>query len=103
MYRRSRTKRCTPGEKLFDLADRVWKKIRDTVDPYNDGPWAPLSPSQQEEMDGAIVMFQEAMDQVSAVLGAWRGGAMQTSRSPLTLLNDTPLLTGPHRSSAGHR
>ena len=31
--------------------------------------WPPLSASQQEEMDGAIVMFQEAMDQVSGALG----------------------------------
>ena len=31
--------------------------------------WAPLA-SQQEEMDGAIVMYQEAMDQVSGRLGS---------------------------------
>ena len=34
--------------------------------------WPPLSTPQQEEMDGAIVMFQEAMDQVSAALGVAR-------------------------------
>ena len=27
--------------------------------------WPPLSASQQSEMDGAIVMLQEAVDQVS--------------------------------------
>ena len=30
-----------------------------------EGTWIALSASQQKEMDGAIVMFQEAMDQVS--------------------------------------
>ena len=57
-----------PGpEKLFDLAQRVWVKLQRAVeaDHEHDGTWAPLSASQQEEMDGAIVMFQEAMDQVS--------------------------------------
>ena len=55
-----------PGaEKLWDLAFRVWRKIRNTVDPKNTGTWPPLSASQQDEMDGAIVMLQEAMDQVS--------------------------------------
>ena len=55
-----------PGpEKLYELAVQVRVKIRNAVDPSNAGPWPPLSASQQEEMDGAIVMFQEAMDQVS--------------------------------------
>ena len=61
-----------PGpEKLFDLAERVWQRLGRAVeaDDEHDGTWAPLSASQQEEMDGAIVMFQEAMDQVSGVLG----------------------------------
>jgi len=57
-------------EKLFELAERVWIKIRRAVD--SDKAWPPLSASQQEEMDGAIVMFQEAMDQVSAALGVAR-------------------------------
>ena len=57
-----------PGaEKLWDLAFRVWAKINRALSSgsANDGTWAPLSASQQAEMDGAIVMFQEAMDQVS--------------------------------------
>ena len=59
-----------PGrEKLFDLAERVYLKLERTVyeadDDEHDGTWVPLSASQQEEMDGAIVMYQEAMDQVS--------------------------------------
>ena len=55
-----------PGpEKLYELAIRVWAKMYRA---YGGGAWPPLSASQQEEMDGAIVMFQEAMDQVSG----WR-------------------------------
>ena len=52
-----------PGpEQLFELANRVWLKIIRAVG--SDAEWPPLSAPQQEEMDGAIVMFQEAMDQV---------------------------------------
>ena len=60
-----------PGpEKLFELGYRVWKKLdRDANPDQQDGTWAPLSASQQKEMDGAIVMYQEATDQVS--VGAW--------------------------------
>ena len=54
-----------PGpEKLYELAERVRAKLQRAVDPNRTGTWPPLSASQQEEMDGAIVMFQEAMDQV---------------------------------------
>ena len=60
-----------PGpEKLYELGERVWLKIERVVDPNLTHTWPPLSASQQEEMDGAIVMFQEAMDQVSGALGA---------------------------------
>ena len=54
-------------EKLWDLAFRVWQRLdRALGSPNpNDGTWAPLSASQQDEMDGAIVMLQEAVDQVS--------------------------------------
>ena len=53
-----------PGpEKLFELGNRVWTKLTRAVG--TNMAWPPLSASQQEEMDGAIVMFQEAMDQVS--------------------------------------
>ena len=56
-----------PGpEKLYELAERVWAKLTRALDLSYTGTWAPLSASQQEEMDGAVVMFQEAMDQVSA-------------------------------------
>ena len=80
-----------PGrEKLYELAFRVWKKIRNAVDPQNQGPWPPLSPSQQKEMNGAIVMMQEAMDQVS---GAWAGAVPD---SALSRLYGT-LHAGPHR------
>ena len=55
-----------PGpEKLYELGLRVRTKLRRAVDPNYTHTWPPLSASQQEEMDGAIVMFQEAMDQVS--------------------------------------
>ena len=60
-----------PGpEKLYDLGQRVKVKLRSAAKrPGNDHTWAPLSASQQDEMDGAIVMLQEAMDQVSERLG----------------------------------
>ena len=35
----------------------------------HDGRWRELSASQQGELDGAIVMLQEAMDQVRADSG----------------------------------
>ena len=58
-----------PGpEKLFELAQRVVVKLQRTVlvggVSAHNGTWTALSASQQEEMDGAIVMYQEAMDQV---------------------------------------
>ena len=53
-----------PGpEKLFELAVAVWMKMVRAVG--SDGAWPALSASQQHEMDGAIMMLQEAMDQVS--------------------------------------
>ena len=53
-----------PGpEKLYELGLRVWQKIVRAVG--SNCAWPPLSASQQDEMDGAIVMLQEAMDQVS--------------------------------------
>ena len=52
-----------PGpEKLYELGERVMLKLMKALGP---APWPPLSASQQKEMDGAIVMLQEAMDQVS--------------------------------------
>ncbi len=57
-----------PGpEKLWELGYRVWAKLNRaiaTAGVTNRDPWH-LSASQQREMDGAIVMAQEAMDQVS--------------------------------------
>ena len=50
-------------EKLWDLAFRVWKRLASGF--RSGGSWPPLSASQQEEMDGVIVMLQEATDQVS--------------------------------------
>ena len=55
-----------PGpEQLFDLASRVGMKIWRAVGAPHPTSWPPLSASQQKEWDSAIVMFQEAMDQVS--------------------------------------
>ena len=52
-----------PGpEKLFELGHRVWWKLVRAVGSRH--AWPPLSASQQREMDGAIVMLQEAVDQV---------------------------------------
>ena len=55
------------SEKLFELGSRVWAKLHQAawVGRENDGSWRELSASQQGEMDGAIVMLQEAADQVS--------------------------------------
>ena len=64
-----------PGpEKLWELGYRVWAKLSRVawVGREGDGSWRELSASQQGEMDGAIVMLQEAMDQVSG------GGGMFT-------------------------
>ena len=57
-----------PGpEKLWELGYRVFAKLSRAarVGGENDGTWRELSASQQREMDGAIVMLQEAADQVS--------------------------------------
>ena len=57
-----------PGpEKLHELALRGKVTLQRALGTNRTYP--PLSASQQEEMDGAIVMFQEAMDQVSERLG----------------------------------
>ncbi len=54
-----------PGrEKLFELGYRVRAKLG-RVARRPDCSWRALSASQQGEMDGAIVMMQAAMDQVS--------------------------------------
>ena len=53
-----------PGpEKLFELAVQVKVKIQRALGGIHD--WPALSASQQDEMDGAIVMMQEAMDHVA--------------------------------------
>ena len=56
-----------PGaEQLFDMGYRVWARLNRAMkvaDPY-DGAWAELSSEQQSEMDGAILLLQEAMAQV---------------------------------------
>ena len=55
-----------PGpEKLYELGWRVKMKIQRAVSFGLDADWPSLSESQQKEMDGAVVMLQEAMDQVS--------------------------------------
>ena len=59
-----------PGpEKLWELGYRVWAKLNRAacVRGAGDFRWRELSASQQHEMDGAIVMLQEAMDQVSGI------------------------------------
>jgi TPR repeat protein len=54
---------------LWELGYRVWAKLNRAlkIDGEYDGTWRELSASQQGEIDGAIVMLQEAMDQVSGV------------------------------------
>ena len=74
-----------PGaKKLFDLGSRMWCKLTMAVDPDLTHEWPALSASQQEEMDGAIVMFQEAMDQVGR--GRWVE-VCHAAGMALTLLN----------------
>ena len=52
-----------PGaELLYDMGYRVWCKIARAVG--STGEWPVLSSEQQGEMDGAIVLFEEAMAQV---------------------------------------
>ena len=61
-----RAEHTSAEEKLFESALQVVSKINNAVDPSNTlDSWPPLSMSQQKEMDGAIVMMQEAMDKVS--------------------------------------
>ena len=86
-----------PGpEKLYELAQRVRVKLTHAVDPNFTHTWPPLSASQQKEMDGAIVMMQEAMDQVG---GAWAGAIPV---SALTRLYGT-IHAGPHQGCWVHR
>ena len=55
-----------PGpEKLYELGVAVMVKIARAVG--SDGAWPALSASQQREMDGVVMMLQEAMDQVRTV------------------------------------
>ena len=55
-----------PGpEQLWDLAMRMAMKLWRAIGTPDGANWPPLSASQQKEWDGAIVMYQEAMDQVS--------------------------------------
>ena len=55
-----------PGpEQLFELAHRVGMKVWQAIGAPDASNWPPLSASQQKEWDSAIVMMQEAMDQVS--------------------------------------
>ena len=52
-----------PGaELLFDMGWRVWLKIMHAVG--SKGGWPVLTSEQQSEMDGAILVLQEAMAQV---------------------------------------
>ena len=56
-----------PGpKKLWELGVAAWLKIVRAVG--SNAAWPPLSAPQQRKMDGAIVMLQEAADQVSGWL-----------------------------------
>ena len=79
-----------PGrEKLFELGARVWLKFDRGTSPEHRGVWDKLTASQQEEMDGAIVMFQEAMDQVSEALGVVRWCHAEFARPHHSLCSTT--------------
>ena len=91
---------CVVGvglEELYERGEHMRSAIGRVVDPNNAGMWAPLSASQQKEMDSAIVMLQEAMDQVTSHKLRFRFN-VQTSHS-LTMHR----VAGPHRSSCEHR
>ena len=64
-------------DKLYEMGVRVKENFQRAVDPHLTHSWPALSASQQEEMDGAIVMLQEAMDQVSRACG--RGGVADSA------------------------
>ena len=49
----------------------MYLKLKRAVHPNNTRTWPPLSVSQQKEMDGAVVMLQEAMDQVRTSERVW--------------------------------
>ena len=61
-----------PGaEQLFDMGYRVWARLKRAVGSNGGRVWAKLSSEQQSEMDGAILMLEEAMAQVRrGVLGS---------------------------------
>ena len=53
-----------PGaEQLYDMGSRVWLKITRAVSSMRE--WPVLTSEQQSEMDGAVLMLEEAMAQVS--------------------------------------
>ena len=83
------TRLTTPEtDSLYEKGDRVWQEIVRAVG--SNGEWLPLSAPQQKEMDGAIVVLQEAMAQVSGA----RDGAIPASA--LTRLYGT-LHAGPRQ------
>ena len=87
-----------PGpEKFNELGSRVWAKLNCAVKVAAnfDGTWRKLSASQQREMDGAIVMLQEATDHVSGVVMLTPNLAFRPTLSH----NGTSLPPGPHQSS----
>ena len=77
-----------PGaEQLFDMGYRVWHRLNRFVEidrnNPNDGTWAELSSEQQSEMDGAILVLEEAMAQVRV---AFRCESMPGRSAVLELL-----------------
>ena len=58
-------------EKLYEVASRVCQKVWIEIGRPKVGAWPKLSPSLQGKMNSAIVMMQEAMDQVSGGVGWW--------------------------------
>ena len=75
---------------IRDRAYRVWWTVTQAVGSNRE--WPPLSSSQQKEMNGAIVMAQEAMDQVS--------GAHSLASFTRSLVCTTPSTQG-HIEAAG--
>ena len=51
------------AEQLFELGHQLWSDIQAVVDPApHQYAWPELSPSQQNDLEGALVVLQQAMD-----------------------------------------
>ena len=71
-------------EKLMEAGHRIVERLRKKADPHRQGPWSPLAPTEQKELNGALTLLQEAADQglfeaalVIAQMYSWGQGVQQ--------------------------